>query len=143
MAHAHVHVIPRGARVTFPTHRGKRWIIAEKAIYWSRRTLRGSRPGPRPGPRPSRGSLFAVLQDRRTDWLKTLRRMNGIVLLATQNLCDICRSDIGNVILEMCPHEDSAAEQRSGDPPSKEFYDRLGLNSRELDILQASIPRQH
>jgi type IV secretion system protein VirB4 len=28
-------------------------------------------------------------------------------------------------------------------PASKEFYDRVGLNSRELDILQTSIPKQH
>jgi type IV secretion system protein VirB4 len=69
--------------------------------------------------------------------------MNGIVLLATQNLSDICNSDISDVILEMCPTKILLPNGEAKNPASKEFYDRIGLNSRELDILQTSIPKQH
>jgi len=69
--------------------------------------------------------------------------MNGIVLLATQNLSDICNSDISDVILEMCPTKILLPNGEAKNPASKEFYDRVGLNSRELDILQTSIPKQH
>jgi len=69
--------------------------------------------------------------------------MNGIVLLATQNLSDICNSDISDVILEMCPTKILLPNGEAKNPASKEFYDRVGLNSRELDILQSSIPKQH
>jgi type IV secretion system protein VirB4 len=84
-----------------------------------------------------------VFRERLRDWLKTLRRMNGIVLLATQNLSDICNSDISDVILEMCPTKILLPNGEAKNPASKEFYDRIGLNSRELDILQTSIPKQH
>src|SRR3954451_4559619 len=69
--------------------------------------------------------------------------MNGIVLLATQNLSDICNSDISDVILEMCPTKILLPNGEAKNPASKQFYDRVGLNSRELDILQTSIPKQH
>ena len=84
-----------------------------------------------------------MFRERLRDWLKTLRRMNGIVLLATQNLSDICNSDISDVILEMCPTKILLPNGEAKNPASKEFYDRVGLNSRELDILQTSIPKQH
>jgi type IV secretion/conjugal transfer VirB4 family ATPase len=84
-----------------------------------------------------------VFRERLRDWLKTLRRMNGIVLLSTQNLSDICNSEISDVILEMCPTKILLPNGEAKNPASKEFYDRVGLNSRELDILQTSIPKQH
>ncbi|HEX4231721.1 MAG TPA: hypothetical protein VHZ07_23835 [Bryobacteraceae bacterium] len=84
-----------------------------------------------------------VFRERMRDWLKTLRRMNGVVLLATQNLSDICKSEISDVILEMCPTKILLPNGEAKNPSSKEFYDRIGLNSRELDILQTSIPKQH
>jgi type IV secretion/conjugal transfer VirB4 family ATPase len=84
-----------------------------------------------------------VFRERLRDWLKTLRRMNGIVLLATQNLSDICKSEISDVILEMCPTKILLPNAEAKNPASKEFYDRLGLNSREIEILQTSIPKQH
>jgi type IV secretory pathway VirB4 component len=84
-----------------------------------------------------------VFRERLRDWLKTLRRMNGLVLLATQNLSDICKSEISDVILEMCPTKILLPNAEAKNAASKEFYDRLGLNARELDILQTSIPKQH
>jgi type IV secretion system protein TrbE len=84
-----------------------------------------------------------VFRERLRDWLKTLRRMNGLVLLATQNVSDICKSEISDVILEMCPTKILLPNGEANNPASKEFYDRLGLNSRELNILQTGIPKQH
>lgn len=84
-----------------------------------------------------------VFRERLRDWLKTLRRMNGVVLLSTQNLSDICNSDVSDVILEMCPTKIMLPNGEAKNPASKEFYDRIGLNARELDILQTSIPKQH
>ena len=69
--------------------------------------------------------------------------MNGVVLLATQNLSDICKSEISDVILEMCPTKILLPNGEAKNPASKEFYDRVGLNSRELEIVQTSIPKQH
>jgi type IV secretion system protein TrbE len=84
-----------------------------------------------------------VFRERLREWLKTLRRMNGLVLLATQNLSDICKSEISDVILEMCPTKILLPNAEAKNAASKEFYERLGLNTRELDILQTGIPKQH
>jgi type IV secretion system protein VirB4 len=84
-----------------------------------------------------------VFRERLRDWLKTLRRMNGIVLLSTQNLSDICNSEISDVILEMCPTKILLPNGEAKNPASKVFYDRVGMNSRELGILETSIPKQH
>jgi type IV secretion system protein VirB4 len=43
----------------------------------------------------------------------------------------------------MCPTKILLPNAEAKNPASKAFYDRLGLNSRELDILQTSIPKQH
>src|SRR5262249_22259073 len=45
--------------------------------------------------------------------------------------------------LEMCPTKILLPNAEANNPASKMFYDRVGLNARELDILQASIPKQH
>ncbi len=84
-----------------------------------------------------------VFRARLRDWLKTLRRLNGVVLLSTQNLSDICRSEISDVVLEMCPTKILLPNGEAKNPASREFYDRIGLNSRELEIVQGSIPKQH
>ena len=47
------------------------------------------------------------------------------------------------MILEMCPTKILLPNGEATNPPSKEFYDRVRLNSRELELLQASIPKQH
>ena len=43
----------------------------------------------------------------------------------------------------MCPTKILLPNSEAKNPASKDFYDRIGLNSRELDILQTSIPKQH
>lgn len=84
-----------------------------------------------------------VFRARLREWLKTLRRLNGAVLLSTQNLSDICRSEISDVVLEMCPTKILLPNGEAKNPSSRQFYDRIGLNERELDIIQTSIPKLH
>lgn len=84
----------------------------------------------------------ALFRERLRDWLKTLRRMNGVVLLSTQNLSDVCNSDISDVILENCPTKILLPNAEARNPASRAFYDKIGLNERELDIVQQSIPKQ-
>jgi type IV secretion system protein VirB4 len=58
-------------------------------------------------------------------------------------LSDILNSEISDVILEACPTKILLPNAESKSPNSRAFYDRIGLNERELDILQTSIPKQH
>jgi type IV secretion system protein VirB4 len=87
-----------------------------------------------------RHELFRV---RLRDWLKTMRRKNAAVVMATQQISDIANSDIADVVLENCPTKILLPNAESKNPGSREFYQRVGLNERELEILQISIPKQH
>jgi type IV secretion system protein VirB4 len=84
-----------------------------------------------------------LFRERLRTWLKTLRKYNGAVLLATQNLSDVMRSEIGDVILETCPTKVLLPNAEAGTPTSREFYERLGLNEREISTVQTSLPKRH
>ena len=85
----------------------------------------------------------ALFRSRLRDWLKTMRRKNAVVVMATQQISDIANSDIADVVLENCPTKILLPNAESKNPGSRAFYERVGLNERELDILQVSVPKQH
>jgi type IV secretion/conjugal transfer VirB4 family ATPase len=85
----------------------------------------------------------SLFRERLRDWLKTLRRKNAAVVMATQQISDIARSDISDVILENCPTKILLPNAECKTPGMRELYERIGLNERELDLLQVSIPKQH
>jgi type IV secretory pathway VirB4 component len=87
-----------------------------------------------------RHELFRV---RMKDWLKTMRRKNAVVVMATQQISDIANSEIADVVLENCPTKILLPNAEARNPGSREFYTRVGLNERELEIMQVSIPKQH
>jgi type IV secretion/conjugal transfer VirB4 family ATPase len=84
-----------------------------------------------------------LFRDRLKDWLKTMRRKNAVVVMATQQISDIVNSQIADVVLENCPTKILLPNAESKNSGSREFYTRVGLNERELEILQVSIPKQH
>ena len=45
----------------------------------------------------------AVFSKNIKDWLKTIRKKNGIVVFATQSIADAVTSSVGNTIVEQCP----------------------------------------
>jgi len=84
-----------------------------------------------------------LFRNRLKDWLKTMRRKNAVVVMATQQISDIANSQIADVVLENCPTKILLPNAEAKNPGSREFYTRVGLNERELEILQVSIPKQH
>lgn len=84
-----------------------------------------------------------LFRGRLKDWLKTMRRRNAAVVLATQQISDVANSDIADVVLENCSTKILLPNAEAKNTGTREFYGRLGLNERELDILQVSIPKKH
>jgi type IV secretion system protein VirB4 len=84
-----------------------------------------------------------VFRRRLRDWLKTMRRKNAVVVMATQQISDIANSEIADVVLENCPTKILLPNAESRNSGSRNFYERVGLNERELEILQVSVPKQH
>lgn len=64
------------------------------------------------------------------------------MVLATQNLSDIFNSPIRDVVLESCPTKVLLPNAEASNPASREFYESLGLNEREIDLVQKSIPKR-
>jgi type IV secretion system protein VirB4 len=84
-----------------------------------------------------------LFRNRLKVWLKTMRRKNAVVVMATQQISDIANSQIADVVLENCPTKILLPNAESKNPGSREFYIRVGLNDHELEILQISVPKQH
>jgi type IV secretion system protein VirB4 len=83
-----------------------------------------------------------LFRERVRQWLRTLRKENAAVVLATQAVSDIYNSPIRDVVLESCPTKILLPNTEALNPASREFYDHLGLNEREIDILQRSEPKR-
>ena len=55
----------------------------------------------------------ALFRSRLRDWLKTMRRKNAVVVMATQQISDIANSDIADVVLEKLSNQDSSCPTRN------------------------------
>jgi type IV secretion/conjugal transfer VirB4 family ATPase len=84
----------------------------------------------------------ALFRDYLRDWLKTLRKKNAAVLLATQNLSDVFNSQIKDVVLESCPTKILLPNAEASNPASRGFYESVGLNDREIEIIQTALPKR-
>jgi type IV secretion/conjugal transfer VirB4 family ATPase len=76
------------------------------------------------------------------DWLKTLRKLNAVVVLATQNLSDVFNSGISDVVIEACPTKVLLANAEAASAQSRRLYEAMGLNEREIQIVQSATPKR-
>lgn len=83
-----------------------------------------------------------MFKDKIKDWLKTFRKKNAAVILATQSISDVMNSPIRDVILESCPTKILLPNAQAGTESSRQFYVQLGCNSREITIIQNATPKR-
>lgn len=76
------------------------------------------------------------------EWLKTLRKMNCCVILATQSLSDARNSGILDVLAESCPTKIFLPNSTAEDAVQKELYVGMGLNDKQINILKTSEPKR-
>lgn len=90
-----------------------------------------------------------VFKAKIREWAKVLRKSNCFLLLATQSLSDAANSGILDVLIECCPTKillpNAEAGQRGsgGVNGPREFYSMIGLNDRQVEILQTATPKRH
>ena len=84
-------------------------------------------------------SLFAA---KIREWLKVLRKKNVAVIFATQSLSDIADSAIAPAIIENCPTRIFLPNGNALEERTRKVYESFGLNERQLQILQQSIPEE-
>ncbi|HEX3418259.1 MAG TPA: conjugal transfer protein TrbE [Stellaceae bacterium] len=76
------------------------------------------------------------------EWLKTLRRKNASVVFATQSLADVTDSRIAPAILESCLARVFLPNARAVEPQSRAAYERLGLNTRQIEMVARATPKR-
>lgn len=76
------------------------------------------------------------------DWLKTLRKKNVAVVFASQELADVEASPIASTIIEACLTRVFLPNDRAREPRSRSFYERLGLNGRQIALIGNATPKR-
>jgi type IV secretion system protein VirB4 len=76
------------------------------------------------------------------EWLRTLRKKNAAVILATQSLSEIASSPHRDVILESCPTKLYLPNAEARNPQTRELYHRFGLSDRQIDIIAGAAPKR-
>lgn len=77
------------------------------------------------------------------DWLKTLRKKNVSVIMATQSLSDIENSNIKSALLESCPTKIYLPNPNiAPNTDIERTYYNFGLNEMEINLIRLAIPKQ-
>ena len=77
------------------------------------------------------------------EWLRTLRKKNAAVVLATQSLSEIANSPHRDVILESCPTKLYLPNPEATSNATLETYRRFGLSDRQVEIIADATPKRH
>jgi type IV secretion system protein VirB4 len=85
-------------------------------------------------------SLFGA---RINQWLLTLRKQNAAVVLATQSPSQLAQLSNRHTVVDSCPTRIYLPNPDAATPAQGVFYRELGLNDRELAIIQGAIPKRH
>ncbi len=83
-----------------------------------------------------------VFRDKIREWLKTLRKSNCAVLLATQSISDAERSGVIDVLKESCPTKICLPNGAAREPGTRDFYERIGFNPRQIEIVAQAVPKR-
>jgi type IV secretion system protein TrbE len=85
-------------------------------------------------------SLFGAKVE---EWLRTLRKKNAAVVLATQSLSEVVNSPVRDVILESCPTKILLPNPEARNPATTELYRKFGLTNRQIEIIADAVPKRH
>lgn len=83
-----------------------------------------------------------VFREKIREWLKVLRKANCAVVLATQSISDAERSGILDVLFESCLTKICLANPAAQTPGMRGFYERLGFNDRQIEIVAHARPKR-
>lgn len=76
------------------------------------------------------------------DRVKEGRRSNVSVLLATQNISDLHRSGMVDVLTTNCPTKVFLPNHQARNDAERKYYEALGLNAAQIDLISTLIPKR-
>ena len=77
------------------------------------------------------------------EFLRTIRKNNACVLLATQSLSDIVNSPYVNFINESCFTKVFLPNPAAREADNRRFYEAFGLNERQIEIISKAVRKKH
>ena len=77
------------------------------------------------------------------EFLRTVRKNNACVILATQSLSDIVNSPYVNFINESCMTKVFLPNPAASEADNKAFYEAFGLNERQIEIISGAVRKRH
>lgn len=83
-----------------------------------------------------------VFRDKIREWLKTMRKANCLVLMATQSLSDSINSGILDVIIESTATKIFLPNAYAREEETAAVYRRFGLNERQIEIIGGAAPKR-
>jgi len=84
-----------------------------------------------------------VFRAKIREWLKVLRKSNCLVIMATQSLSDAANSGILDVIVESTATKIFLPNPFARDDDATMLYRRMGLNTRQIEILATAVQKRH
>ncbi|HXN75278.1 MAG TPA: DUF87 domain-containing protein, partial [Gemmatimonadaceae bacterium] len=85
-------------------------------------------------------SLFGA---RINQWLLTLRKQNAAVVLATQSPSQLAQLSNRHTVVDSCPTRIYLPNPDAATPAQESLYRDLGLNDREISIIQGATAKRH
>jgi type IV secretion system protein TrbE len=76
------------------------------------------------------------------EWLRTCRKANAAVWLATQSLDDLRRSEYRSIILESCPTKIYLPNPEAANDNIADIYRDFGLTDRQIQIIADAVPKR-
>lgn len=83
-----------------------------------------------------------VFREKIREWLKVLRKANCAVIMATQSISDALGSGIMDVIAESTATKIFLPNSTAKNEDTAEMYRKLGLNSRQIEIIANAVPKR-
>ncbi len=83
-----------------------------------------------------------AFREKIREWLKVLRKANCAVVLATQSISDAEKSGIIDVLKESCPTKICLPNGAARESGTREFYERIGFNERQIEIVANALPKR-
>lgn len=76
-------------------------------------------------------------------WLRRLAKLNAGVWLVTQSPQEVVAAPNAKVVLDSCTSRILLPDPHATDSGSRDLYEQLGLNDKEIELLSRAEPRRH
>ena len=86
--------------------------------------------------------MNALSLEQVEDWLRTIRKKNGALILATQSLLEINNSSIRDLILESCPTKIFLPNPEAVNAGTRKHYETIGLSDRQIELIAKAVRKK-